>query len=148
MNIDSSTYKKKKKKKFKKIGEPVVIKGNEAPKKKQNRKKRVNNQISSEEISQIEQNTKPFRFSMVGANHDGSRIFCLLKMRSISKSGRVVWKRIIEGYYDFDIYNFIITAERKLYKNPTYPGAPVYTHKEVIAVLREELDEFDWEYIE
>ena len=143
MTIDSSTYKKKKKK-SKKIGELVIIRGNDAPKKRHH--KRHVNQISSEDISRIEQNTNPFRFSMVGANSDGSKIFCLLKMRSISKSGRVVWKRVIEGFYDFDKYDFIITAERKLYKNPSYPGAPVYTHDEVIAMLRENLDDYDWEY--
>jgi hypothetical protein len=148
MTIDSSTYKKKKKrKKPKAIGEPVVIKGNEAPKKR-HRKKHVNNQLTEEVIAKIEQSTNPFRFSMVGANHDGSRIFCLLKMRTIGKSGRIVWKRIIDGYYDFDRENFFITAERKLYKNPIYPGARIYTREEIIAVLRENLGDFDWEYKE
>lgn len=149
MTIDSSTYKKKKKrKKPNAIGEPVVIKGNEAPKKKRHRKKHANNQLTEEVIAKIEQSTNPFRFSMVGANYDGSRIFCILKMRTIGKNNRIVWKRIIDGYYDFDRDNFFITAERKLYKNPIYPGARIYTREEIIAVLRENLSDFDWEYNE
>lgn len=150
--VDSSTYKKRKKKRKRfSGGDAVIVKKDvctpKAKKKRwHHRKKKRPVDISVGEIMPFGDKTKEFLFSMIGANKDGSRIFCRLKRRNYNRAQpRFAYKAVIEGYYDFDLEKFIITKEHsKLYEHQ-YADEKVYSREEIIEVLKEELSEFDWE---
>ncbi len=72
-----------------------------------------------------------FKFSTIGSNESGSRIFCKL---SCDK------RNILRGFYDFDLENFIIT--KYLYYN--FPQG--LTKNKVRKALREILTiDYNWE---
>ena len=150
--VDSSTYKRRKKRRKRSGGsDAVIVKKNVCtPKAKkkgwhQRRKKRPVD-VSVGEIMPFGDKTKEFLFSMIGANKDGSRIFCRLKRRNYNRAQpRFAYKAVIEGYYDFDLEKFVITKEHpKLYEHQ-YADEKIYSREELIEVLKEELSEFDWE---
>ena len=150
--VDSSTYKKRKKKRKRfSGGDAVIVKKDVCtpkPKKKRwhyRRKKRPVD-VSVGEIMPFGDKTNEFLFSMIGANKDGSRIFCRLKRRNYNRAQpRFAYKAVIEGYYDFDLEKFVITKEHsKLYEHQ-YADEKIYSREELIEVLKEELSEFDWE---
>lgn len=150
--VDSSIYKKHKKRRKRSIsGDAVIVKKDvcspKAKKKKwHHRRKKRPVDVSVGEIMPFGDKTKEFLFSMIGANKDGSRIFCRLKRRNYNRAQpRFAYKAVIEGYYDFDLEKFIITKEHpKLYEHQ-YADEKIYSREEIIEVLKEELSEFDWE---
>ena len=150
--VDSSTYKKRKKRRKRSgSGDAVIVKKDVCASKSKKRKlhhrrKNKSVDVSVGEIMPFGDKTKEFLFSMIGANKDGSRIFCRLKRRNYNRAQpRFAYKAVIEGYYDFDLEKFVITKEHpKLYEHQ-YADEKVYSRDEIIEVLKEELFEFDWE---
>lgn len=72
-----------------------------------------------------------FKFSTIGSNHDGDRIFCKL---SCDKHN------ILRGFYDFNLEKFIIT--KYMYDN--FPQG--LSKNKVRKILREILTiDYDWE---
>ncbi len=149
--VDSSIYKKRKKRRKRSGSDVVIVKKDVCtpkPKKKKwhHRIKKRPVDVSVGEIMPFGDKTKEFLFSMIGANKDGSRIFCRLKRKNYNRAQpRFAYKAVIEGYYDFDLEKFVITKEHpKLYEHQ-YADERVYSREEIIEVLKEELSEFDWE---
>ena len=72
-----------------------------------------------------------FKFSTIGSNHDGDRIFCKL---SCGKHN------VLRGFYDFNLEKFIIT--KYLYDN--FPQG--LSKNKVRKALKEILTiDYDWE---
>ena len=72
-----------------------------------------------------------FKFSTIGSNYDGDRIFCKL---SCDK------RNVLRGFYDFELEKFIIT--KYMYDN--FPEG--LTKNKVRKALKEILTvDYDWE---
>lgn len=70
------------------------------------------------------------KLNIVGANNDGSKLYCIFKLNK---------KTVLRGFYDFNIQGFIIT---KFHKKNFNQNTSI---NKVVNALKKELNlEYDW----